>query len=276
MAGKAVATKQGTAALAVSDAMMEDANAGFEEADINSYAVPFMTLLQKMSPQVDEAESSYIDGAKPGMIANSVTEELYDAENGVNVVPCHYRRTYIEWKPRDAGGGFVADHGVDAGAKLHATTKRDEKTNRDFLPNGNYLVETHSFFVQAQAKDGSWLPAMLNMSSTQGKVARTWMTKMRNIKRQNSEGKTYNQPMFGSVWNLKTTLTSNDKGSWFLWKPTHDRQLNDAESDQLEMILNAKAFREDVVSNVVDTTPQEEIVTEKVINEVEEDAPDFS
>ena len=46
-----------------------------------------------------------LKGAEPGMIINSVTNELYDGSKGINVLPVFYERKYIEWQDRGAGTG---------------------------------------------------------------------------------------------------------------------------------------------------------------------------
>ena len=71
---------------------------GFEESDSDSYAIPRLKLLQKLSPEVDEDNGEYIEGAKHGQFFNTATGELFP--DGVKVIPCHYRRSFIEWVPR--------------------------------------------------------------------------------------------------------------------------------------------------------------------------------
>ena len=46
----------------------EDAGAGMEGATAESFAIPFLGVLQKGSPQVDEASGVAIEGAKAGML----------------------------------------------------------------------------------------------------------------------------------------------------------------------------------------------------------------
>ena len=39
------------------------------------------------------------------MIINTVTNDLYDGEKGINVVPVFYKRQYIEWQDRGESSG---------------------------------------------------------------------------------------------------------------------------------------------------------------------------
>ena len=74
-----------------------DAQVGFDNMDQQDLALPFIRVLGQLSPQINERDSKYIEGAKAGMIYNSVTNKLYDGVKGINVIPCYYKREYIEW-----------------------------------------------------------------------------------------------------------------------------------------------------------------------------------
>jgi hypothetical protein len=77
------------------------------------------------------------------MILNSVTKKLYDGDKGINVIPCFYKREYLEWKPRELGGGLVRIYSIDD--PIVRTTKRDQ-FNRDVLPNGKLSGEHSKSF----------------------------------------------------------------------------------------------------------------------------------
>lgn len=197
------------AELAMATAMQEDAGAGFEEASSTSYAIPFLQILQSGSPQCKKSDGAYIKGAEEGMFFNTVTQELYDGEKGIIVIPCHFSQRMVEWKPRESGGGFVAEHMVGE----HPATQKDDK-NRDILPNGNTLVDTRNHYVLIQTDDGL-TPAIIAMTSTQLKKSRQWMSKMQGIKIKGADGSFSPAPMMSRKYKLTTSAESNDKGSWF-------------------------------------------------------------
>ena len=87
--GKNVATKQQGGALAKIN-FAEDANFGLEKMTAQDLAIPFLVLIQKTSPQIEELE-----GCKPGMIYNTVTNKL---SKELTVLPCGYKRAFVEWK----------------------------------------------------------------------------------------------------------------------------------------------------------------------------------
>jgi len=88
-----VAEKKNSA-LATFD-MEADAAQGAQNISQEDLALPFLKILGQLSPEVNKRDGKYVDGAEPGKIINTVTNELYDT---LNVVPCHYKRQYIEWQ----------------------------------------------------------------------------------------------------------------------------------------------------------------------------------
>lgn len=231
-------------AVAVFSGMYEDAehDSGFEEADKDSYAIPFLVPLQKGSPQCEEEGGEYVEGAKPGMIYNTVSGELFDGKKGISVIPCHYTRTFVEWKPRKAGGGFVGEHLPEEG--LQATTNRDPETNRDILPNGNDLVDSRNHYVLLVKEDGSTEPALITMASTNIKKSRRWMTRMQNLSANAPDGRKFTPPMYAHVYTLKTMFESNDKGTWYSWEVQPGQQ----QVESLQVYEQAKSFRKQVKS----------------------------
>jgi hypothetical protein len=50
-----------------------DLQKGFENMTQEDMALPFVRILGQLSPQVTDGDAKYIEGAKPGMIYNTVT-----------------------------------------------------------------------------------------------------------------------------------------------------------------------------------------------------------
>lgn len=203
-----------------------DAQEGFQNMDQNDLALPFLRILGQLSPQVNKRDAKYVNGAEPGMIYNTVTSELYDGEKGINVIPCYYKREYVEWQDRGEGAGApVAVHAATSAIVQEATR---DSMGKDRLKNGNYLENTASYFVII-SKDNGAETALLTMKSTQLKVSRTWNSMMNGLKLQGKNG-LFTPPIYSHVYNLKTVQQSNDKGTWFGWTiskvgPVKDRGL---------------------------------------------------
>lgn len=240
--GKDVKQKEETA-LALGNSFEDMADGGFESADKDAYAIPFLQILQKMSPQVDEAEESYVEGARPGMFFNTVTEDLYDGtRDGVLVIPCHYERVFLEWIPRNDGGGLVAEHQPEDGVKLMQETTRDEY-NRDILPNGHELQDTRVHYVLLLHEDGGYEPAVISLSRTGIKPSKKWMSLMQGIKLPRKEGGVFTPPMFSHVYRLRAQIRSNDQGTWYVPHAAKERILGDGDED---LFNAAKGFRDSI------------------------------
>jgi hypothetical protein len=186
-----------------------DANQGAQNMSQEDLALPFLKILGQLSPEVNKRDGKYVEGAEPGKIINTVTNELYD---DIDVIPCHYKRQYVEWQDRGTSTGApVAIH--DAGSDIISQTTRD-KTYKDRLPNGNYLENTANHFVLLCGKNPG--TALISMKSTQLKVSRKWNSMMMGIKMQGKNG-LFTPPTYSHIYNLKTVQMSNDKGTWFGW-----------------------------------------------------------
>ena len=242
MAKKKEIAEKKDAPLVAATMYEDDADTGFEEADKDAYAIPFLTILQALSPQCDKTDGAYIKGAETGEIFNTVSEERIDGEEGVSVVPVHYKRAFIEWQPRNSGGGFVAEHSAADGLELLKQTTRNDN-GQDELPNGNYLVDTRSHYVLVLNGDGTTTPAVMSMASTQMKKSRRWMTVMQNLKMARANGTQFTPPMFSHTYHVTTVPEKNDKGSWYGWKIAIGEQVTDA-----NLYGAAKSFRDAILA----------------------------
>lgn len=255
-AEKAVAVKkEQTTALAPLQMDFEmDAGAGFENADKDAFAIPFLSILQSGSPQCKKSDGAYIKGAEEGMLHETVSGTVYPGDAGLSVVPCYFRRAFVEWRDREGGGGgFVAEHDAARGAELLRTTTKNEK-GQDTLPSGNYLVDTRYHYVLMITPDGNYKPALMTMTSTQMKKSRRWMTVMDAVKMSRGDGSKFTPPMFSHQYHVTTIPESNDKGSWMGWKIELEKMVGDA-----NLYAAAKSFRDAISKGAVKVTQPEAV-----------------
>ena len=226
-------TEKKNGALATFD-MEADAQQGAQNISQEDLALPFLKILGQLSPEVNKRDGKYVDGAEPGKIINTVTNELYDK---ISVVPCHYKRQYIEWQDRGTSGSGapVAIHDADSDIVSQTTRGKDYK---DRLPNGNYLDNTASHFVLTLGDTPS--TALISMKSTQLKVSRKWNSMMMGLKMQGKNG-LFTPPTYSHIYKLSTTQMSNDKGTWFGWDVSQVGPVENA-----DLYGTAKAFAESV------------------------------
>ena len=192
------------------------ANQGTEEATAADYSIPFLSILQALSPQLNPSSGSYIEDAKAGDIFNTVTQEVYKVgEKPLRVLPCYFQKLIIEWKIREQGGGLVSinryDQRILDGAKLD-----DKKRLR--LPNGNHVVDTRQHFcVCHNPQTDQIFKAVIAMASSQAKKSRRWLSIIDQQKVDTANGRI--TPPSWAYWYLVDTVPeSNAEGSWSGWR----------------------------------------------------------
>jgi hypothetical protein len=219
-----------------------DAGAGFEETKGSDLSIPFINVLQNNSPKVEAEE------AKAGQMFNTVTGELYPE---VNFLPVHEHKCFVEWIPRDSGGGFVAIHEMDSDVvKAALAAVGGKRQGKLLLKNGNELIETHYVYglILEDNFETSKGFGVLSFTSTKIKPKRDWFTSMWMIK-----GK---PPIYAFRAQLKTEKQKNEKGTFynFTIRPGHPSPtatwtqalINPASP----LFLEAKDFRDMVISGV--------------------------
>jgi hypothetical protein len=212
------------------DKMLEaDAGVGLENITTEDMQIPFIRIIQALSPQLQKDDPLYIKGAEQGDIFNTVSQEIYKQDEGVIVVPAFFEKKFLEFQLRSSGGGFVRELAADD--KDITMTSREGTI--ELLPNGNELVRTHQHLVIAQSADGTIAPSVLDMKKTQLKVSRRWNT-LKNSARLPSGAL---MPIYGTAWQVTTVLEANDQGKWFNYKL--DR-VNDITPTIEKMMLEAR------------------------------------
>ncbi len=223
------------------DKMLEaDAGVGLENITTEDMQIPFIRIIQALSPQLQKDDPLYIKGAEQGDIFNTVSQEVYKQDEGVIVVPAFFEKKFLEFQLRSSGGGFVRELAADD--KDITMTSREGTI--EMLPNGNELVRTHQHLVIAKSADGTIAPSVLDMKKTQLKVSRRWNT-LKNSARLPSGAL---MPIYGTAWQLTTVLEANDQGKWFNYKL--DR-INDVTPEIEKMMLEARNMYQGVAKGEV-------------------------
>jgi len=164
--------------------------------DIN---IPYLKILQKLSPQCNEDDKGYVKGAKQGMFMDSITNKVYGKE--VNIIPVYFKRKFIEWKPNRAG--FVTVHDTEpAGVNKDVYAKW-------VLPNGNELSEIIEYYVYVADDMDSGIK-ILSLKSASIKYAKSWNTLIACTRLDNGN----KAPFFATVWKLGSVLNNKDGNMW--------------------------------------------------------------
>lgn len=203
----------------------DDSGEGFEDVTGKDLSIPFINLLQGLSPIVMNCEDGSI---RAGMMRNGVTGEIYDGKKGLVVIPVHKDEVFVEWVPRKQGGGFVAIHDptsdevqkaieANGGSRI---PKKDE--NNDKIPlkiGSNELVETYYVYCMLLNEEGTESEGFCVFSFTSSKIKRwrDWLTSMYTIKGR--------PPIYAVRAKLTTETMKNEDGTFanYVIKPFGDR-----------------------------------------------------
>lgn len=168
--------EQGTTALAEVHDYGELAGAGFDNQTSDDIAIPYLGLLQALSPSVADGDN------KAGQLINTVTGDVFDGE--VFVVPVFTEHNYVEWVPQDDGGGFVAVHELNSPFVQETKDLNDDQFKLK-TESGNDLVETFTMYcllLDDADSPSSAMPIVVSFTSSKIKVYRQLMLKLRTVK----------------------------------------------------------------------------------------------
>jgi hypothetical protein len=229
----------------MSDQMLMDAEdgSGFENITADDLAIPFISILQALSPQVKKGEAQ-IDGAEEGFFFNNVTNEVLGDE--IRLISCAYEKVWNEWVLRENGGGFAFKHGD--GSILLKTTKDGKK--RNILENGNQIVDTAVHYCLLVDENGVATPVVVGFTSTQLKKSRRWNSTMKGIKLTIKGKGTVNPPMYSHIYTAKTVMEDNQEGEWAGWLIVNPEMITDP-----DLYSEARKLHDDVTAGQVRTAP---------------------
>jgi hypothetical protein len=201
-----------------------DAGAGLD-LSIDDLLIPFVKLLQNDSKQCCKGDESHIDGAEAGMIANTATTDLFDAEEGMLVVPSARRRTFVEWQPNQ--GGFVGEHDPRSVVVLKALASGAKKSELK-TEAGNDLQETFSVWgIVLDAERNPVGYCVVPFTSSKIKPYRSYWTQIDAAKVCKGA------PIFANVMRITSRFVSDHPSG----KKFHNYVVKPADGSVLESML---------------------------------------
>lgn len=216
---------------------------GFEDADGDCYAIPFLQVLQSNSPQCKRSDGKYIEGAQEGMILDTVSQQILDPAEGLRIIQCHFRRAFVEWGPRNTDqAGYKGEHPVDT--PLRQQTEKNDK-GKDVLPSGNELSDTRYHYVLAEVEPGRWERFVMDMTSTKIKTSKRLMKELERFRMPNGR----RMPSFGHVVTMRTIPQQKGENTWFIWD--FDRVTDEDEVKDRELVQEAYNFLQAIKSGDV-------------------------
>lgn len=224
----AIVPAQPTAlAVADNDELAEFAGQGFQNQDSSDYSIPFIGVLQTNSPQCTEDPDKY----RAGMLLNTATNDSYkavkgaksqlDAGNGICFIPAFTTHAYMEYIPRDEGGGFVGEHALGSDVVKKAQADAGKTFGKLQVPREgaagkfNELVETYTVYGVVVLDDGTSFGGAVSYKSTGIKSYKSWMTKAKMIQIELSDKRRIPAPLFSHRYRLTTFQDENKHGKFF-------------------------------------------------------------
>lgn len=226
-----------------------DAGSGFENQTGDDIVLPFLGVLQGLSPQVaKKIGDGGLEGAKVGMLHNSVTDELFDGDSGLEFIPAVTEHVFVEWVPRAQGGGFVGVHAAESqvvkDAKAGATKfgKFSTAYAEDGARTGNDLVETFYVYGLLVTDEGNQ-PCAIAFTSTKISVYKRWNTKVQMFCKDRI-------PLFANRVKIATVGQSHADGDSFNFalSPFEGDMASSLLPPDDERFLQAKDVRELIAS----------------------------
>lgn len=222
--------------LAEVSTIFENIENGYESVTVDDLLVPRLNILQALSPQLKKSDAAYIKGAEAGDICDVGTGEVF--KDGIKFLPVMYRKEFLEWAPRNTGGGLVNVH---TDASILEQTTRDDK-NRPIMPSGNLISETAQFYgLNLSANNRR---CFLPMSSTQLKKARKFITLAMSEKLKRSDGSEYTAPLFYRSYDLSTAEEQNNEGTWYGWTIARAESVVEMGDYPANLVEECLAFRD--------------------------------
>lgn len=196
-----------------------DAGMGSEEIAAEDIAIPYIGILQGLSPQVTEGKEGFIEGARPSMLYNNVTGEIYEGrKEGLVLVPAFYRKQWLVWMDRDSGGGLVDVYDDDS---IMKDTIKNEKSQNVIADNTKLVVfETAQHFcLRLNLETLETERVVVSLKSTGLKANRKWNHAITSAKVPGHP--TVAAPRFMFAYRMTTFLEEKNGNSW--WSPEFSR-----------------------------------------------------
>lgn len=202
------------------------AGIGMDQLD-DSASMPLINLIQQNSPQLNKKHEKYIENAEAGDMFFAPTGELL--AQPVKFTPTAFRTLYVEWVPKDQGGGLVAMHPLsivdDPAYEQGRHSKYDEWLGDNELKKTTYILGLIEL-------DGELTEAMVALAVTGQRVSRKLQQDIRKF-RYDGELKEIVPAVFARSWELSSEYEENAQGQGYYNFKFSNPAVLDFEADEL-------------------------------------------
>lgn len=248
--------------LALSPGLIErakrDAGRGLSQRQEDNL-LPMIIVLQAQSPACDPGHQSYVPGAERGafLLKNSPVPVVKGKE-GILFIPAAMEMAWVEWRPRTAGGGFVAKHKAPPEDTIQVPDPTNPKKMKWVRKsNNNEVIETRYRYGLVILDGLGMLPFVIPFTSTGHTVCRGWETTMNSLI---IPGTSSPYPSFAGAYRLRTKQRTNASGTWHQIDVALERASTDSEYDRGSAMCDA--FEKSELS--VDTSQMDEVIGQQM------------
>lgn len=172
---------------------MGNDNRGNEGITKDDLVIPRLSIIQAISPELDENDPAHIEGAKNGMMFNTLTRKLYSE---ILVIPVMYEKKYLLWRDRKKGGGFGGQYDTEQEANAAIDDMED--------PDAWEVADTPTHLCLV-VSDGKPFEIAVPMPKSKAKISRQF----------NSTIRLFGGPRFSRVYKISVVDDKNNAGEKF-------------------------------------------------------------
>lgn len=228
----------------------DEAGEGYDPDSAGDIQIPFITVLQALSPQLKKG--SGIEGAEAGLLYNNVTDVVSDS---IRFVPAISKKLYVEWVKRSEGSGYVAAHSLDSEI-VQKFKAKGERGPWDTADGKHEIIETQYLYclVVDSKNDPTGEFFVLSFTSTKLSAWRKWNTSIHTFRMNGQQ-----PPLFAHVVELKTKEQSNKHGDFYnlLLSPANGEMKKSLVGPRSAAFQAAKDYRAMVESGVAQAAKEQ-------------------
>tara|TARA_A100001015_G_scaffold318341_1_gene437960 strand:+ start:9307 stop:10047 length:741 start_codon:yes stop_codon:yes gene_type:complete len=234
---------------------------GTENLDSGS-AMPFIRILQDLSPQLKKQKDEYVEGAEAGDLFFAKSKST--VQQPARIIPTYTASVYTEWVPRSQGGGYVATHPLSIVS--HKDYEKGRDRQYDEWLGQNELRFTTYWFVMIEI-DGTYEQAIIPFTSSQLRVSRKLTSDINRFK-YDGEHSTIVPPLYAQSWEISTVLETSKNGDDYYNFSFSNPTVLDFEADEALLTQASETY-----SSAADTPLLQTEETPRLVSSSTTEAP---
>lgn len=221
----------------------QHAGAGTENLSPQASA-PFMSVIQKGSPEIDPTHPKHKERAMPTAKAGDI---IFNPERRIlpqplRAIPVGTLQCYQIFRPRNQGGGWIKNMDVMSAQKTPGYVKHPKghpKEYKEFIGQDEAIYTVFVFILWLDKTE--WKKGILTYTGATLKTFRQFSSQAQGFRLESNPDIV--PPIFARECELKTEVDSNPKGGWMVAKLVPSRVL-DPEKDESLLTMAAETSKD--------------------------------